>query len=150
MNLTDHGCGRKRTDAPQLVLLGDQSSGKSSLLQSLTDIPFPVGHGACTRFPLRIVSRRTPDVPEQTIISIQTDETKERSDNAPDQIFEGFPRIVANMTESTFQDILKEVSVNVLTTMARTYSSVDPRRLRQSWVSIRAKSLLEQTQVHQD
>ncbi|KAK1595545.1 vacuolar sorting protein VPS1 [Colletotrichum navitas] len=44
---------------PQLVIVGGQSSGKSSLLQSLTDIPFPVDTGICTRFATRIVSRRT-------------------------------------------------------------------------------------------
>jgi GTPase SAR1 family protein len=41
------------------VIVGGQSSGKSSLLQSLTGIPFPVDSGCCTRFPTRIVSRRT-------------------------------------------------------------------------------------------
>ncbi|CAM1507917.1 Fc.00g047650.m01.CDS01 [Cosmosporella sp. VM-42] len=44
---------------PQLIIVGGQSTGKSSLLQSLTNIPFPVGTGCCTRFPTRIVSRRT-------------------------------------------------------------------------------------------
>ncbi|KAJ3520379.1 hypothetical protein NM208_g13732 [Fusarium decemcellulare] len=44
---------------PQLVIVGGQSSGKSSLLQSLTGIPFPVNSGCCTRWPTRIVSRRT-------------------------------------------------------------------------------------------
>lgn len=44
----------------QLVICGGQSTGKSSLLQSLTDIPFPADTGCCTRFATRIVSRRTP------------------------------------------------------------------------------------------
>ncbi|KAH6652547.1 vacuolar sorting protein VPS1 [Truncatella angustata] len=47
-------------DIPQLVIVGGQSTGKSSLLQSLVDIPFPTGQGCCTRFATRIVSRRTP------------------------------------------------------------------------------------------
>ncbi|KAK8062970.1 hypothetical protein PG997_015067 [Apiospora hydei] len=47
-------------DIPQLVIVGGQSAGKSSLLQSLTSIPFPVSHGLCTRFATRIISRRTP------------------------------------------------------------------------------------------
>ena len=47
-------------DIPQLVICGGQSTGKSSLLQSLTDIPFPADTGCCTRFATRIVSRRTP------------------------------------------------------------------------------------------
>ncbi|KAF5001239.1 hypothetical protein FGRMN_1182 [Fusarium graminum] len=45
---------------PQLVVVGEQSAGKSSLLKSLTDIPFPVKSGIGTHFPIRIISRRTP------------------------------------------------------------------------------------------
>lgn len=47
------------TNSSQLVIVGKQSAGKSSLLQSLTDVPFPVGDGLCTRFATRIISRRT-------------------------------------------------------------------------------------------
>ncbi|EEU44491.1 uncharacterized protein NECHADRAFT_72072 [Fusarium vanettenii 77-13-4] len=51
--------GSRGLRTPQLVIVGGQSSGKSSLLQSLTGIPFPVNSGCCTRWPTRIVSRRT-------------------------------------------------------------------------------------------
>ncbi|KAF4944695.1 hypothetical protein FGADI_12517 [Fusarium gaditjirri] len=44
---------------PQLVVVGEQSSGKSSLLRTLTGISFPVMAGIGTRFPIRVVSRRT-------------------------------------------------------------------------------------------
>jgi GTPase SAR1 family protein len=47
------------TDTSKLVIVGKQSAGKSSLLQSLTDIPFPVGSKLCTRFATRIVSKRS-------------------------------------------------------------------------------------------
>ncbi|KAL8646468.1 MAG: hypothetical protein Q9226_006841 [Calogaya cf. arnoldii] len=57
---------------PELVIVGDQSAGKSSLLQSLTDIPFPVASRLCTRFPTRIVSRRTPNDDEVIKISLET------------------------------------------------------------------------------
>lgn len=43
---------------PQLVVVGDQSSGKSSLLESLTGIPFPNGQGLCTRYATQITHRR--------------------------------------------------------------------------------------------
>ncbi|KAH7259113.1 P-loop containing nucleoside triphosphate hydrolase protein [Fusarium redolens] len=49
----------KYLDIPQLVVVGEQSSGKSSLLRTLTDISFPVMAGIGTRFPIRVVSRRT-------------------------------------------------------------------------------------------
>ena len=35
---------------PQLVVVGDQSSGKSSVLEGLTKLPFPRDSGLCTRF----------------------------------------------------------------------------------------------------
>ncbi|KAH6662694.1 dynamin family protein [Halenospora varia] len=34
---------------PQIVVVGDQSSGKSSVLEGLTDLPFPQDSGLCTR-----------------------------------------------------------------------------------------------------
>lgn len=43
---------------PQLVAVGDQSSGKSSLLETLTGIPFPRGQELCTRYATQITHRR--------------------------------------------------------------------------------------------
>ncbi|KAF6841063.1 vacuolar sorting protein VPS1 [Colletotrichum musicola] len=58
--LTSDSTASNRTlRVTQIVIVGCQSTGKSSLLQTLTDIPFPVGKGCCTRFATRIVSRRT-------------------------------------------------------------------------------------------
>jgi GTPase SAR1 family protein len=39
---------------PQIVLLGDQSTGKSSLVEALAEIRVPRGAGTCTRVPLEI------------------------------------------------------------------------------------------------
>ncbi|KAH8074417.1 hypothetical protein JL721_1977 [Aureococcus anophagefferens] len=43
---------------PQLCVVGDQSSGKSSLLECLTKVPFPVKSGICTRAPTVVQCRR--------------------------------------------------------------------------------------------
>jgi GTPase SAR1 family protein len=45
---------------PQLVVCGDQSSGKSSVLEAITEIPFPRRENLCTRFATEIVLRRSP------------------------------------------------------------------------------------------
>jgi len=42
---------------PQIVVMGDQSSGKSSVLEALSGIPFPRGSGLVTRCPIRLVMR---------------------------------------------------------------------------------------------
>ena len=43
---------------PQLVVCGDQSAGKSSVLEALTQIDFPRNDGLCTRFATEIILRR--------------------------------------------------------------------------------------------
>ncbi|KAK3175449.1 hypothetical protein K4F52_010257 [Lecanicillium sp. MT-2017a] len=44
---------------PQIVVVGDQSSGKSSLLEGLTGLSFPIASDLCTRFATQIVLHRT-------------------------------------------------------------------------------------------
>ncbi|KAJ5971779.1 uncharacterized protein N7479_001697, partial [Penicillium vulpinum] len=55
---------------PQLVVVGDQSSGKSSLLEGLTGLSFPVASDLCTRFATQIVLRRSPEGEGQARITI--------------------------------------------------------------------------------
>ncbi|GAM89858.1 hypothetical protein ANO11243_078980 [Dothideomycetidae sp. 11243] len=43
---------------PQIVTVGDQSSGKSSTLEAITGNPFPRKENLCTRFATQIVLRR--------------------------------------------------------------------------------------------
>ncbi|GAB1316632.1 P-loop containing nucleoside triphosphate hydrolase protein [Madurella fahalii] len=43
----------------QIVVVGGQSSGKSSLLESLTGFSFPRGQGLCTRYATQITLRRS-------------------------------------------------------------------------------------------
>lgn len=45
---------------PQLIVVGDQSSGKSSVLESLTGFSFPRATGLCTRYATQITCRREP------------------------------------------------------------------------------------------
>lgn len=45
---------------PQIIVCGDQSSGKSSVLQAISGVPFPVKSSVCTRFPTELILRNTP------------------------------------------------------------------------------------------
>ena len=45
---------------PQIIVCGDQSSGKSSVLEAISGVSFPVKSNLCTRFPTELVLRRTP------------------------------------------------------------------------------------------
>ncbi|KAK8038602.1 hypothetical protein PG993_007013 [Apiospora rasikravindrae] len=46
---------------PQLVAVGDQSSGKSSVLESVTGFSFPRAAGLCTRYATQITCRRAAE-----------------------------------------------------------------------------------------
>lgn len=46
-------------DLPQLVVCGDQSAGKSSILEGITSLPFPRQEGLCTKFPTEIILRHS-------------------------------------------------------------------------------------------
>ncbi|KAL7783592.1 hypothetical protein V8C37DRAFT_414705 [Trichoderma ceciliae] len=47
-------------DLPQIIVVGDQCSGKSSVLEAISRVHFPVGDNICTRFPTELVLRRAP------------------------------------------------------------------------------------------
>ncbi|KAM0317738.1 hypothetical protein ACHAO8_002291 [Botrytis cinerea] len=54
---------------PQLVVIGDQSSGKSSVLQAITRLSFPVDDGLCTRFPTEVSLQRASENALEIVIT---------------------------------------------------------------------------------
>jgi hypothetical protein len=58
--LQDLGIDHKGVDLPRLVVCGNQSSGKSSVLGAITRIPFPRQAYTCTRFVTQIILRHDP------------------------------------------------------------------------------------------
>ncbi|KAI5460866.1 P-loop containing nucleoside triphosphate hydrolase protein [Mariannaea sp. PMI_226] len=52
-------CGvDKLVNLPQIIVVGDQSSGKSSVLEAISHVRFPVKGGLCTRFATELVLRQ--------------------------------------------------------------------------------------------
>jgi GTP-binding protein EngB required for normal cell division len=47
-------------DLPQIIVCGDQSSGKSSALEAISGMSFPAKDNLCTRFATELILRRTP------------------------------------------------------------------------------------------
>ena len=43
---------------PQIIVCGDQSSGKSSVLEAISGVSFPIKGNLCTRFPTELVLRK--------------------------------------------------------------------------------------------
>ncbi|KAK4118051.1 hypothetical protein N657DRAFT_584328, partial [Parathielavia appendiculata] len=47
-------------DLPQIIVCGDQSSGKSSTLEAISEMSFPAQNNLCTRFATELILRQTP------------------------------------------------------------------------------------------
>ncbi|CAM0876971.1 unnamed protein product [Alopecurus aequalis] len=56
---------------PTIVVVGDQSSGKSSVLESLAGISLPRGQGICTRVPLIMRLQDDPDVQDASVLQLE-------------------------------------------------------------------------------
>lgn len=48
-------------DLPQIIVCGDQSSGKSSVLEAISGLAFPTKDALCTRFATELVLRRSSE-----------------------------------------------------------------------------------------
>lgn len=79
---------------PQLVVCRNQSSGKSSVLEAITEVPFPRKENLCTRFATEIVMRRDP----QESIRTKIIPDKARSD-AEQASLTAFNEIISNFDE---------------------------------------------------
>ncbi|KAI9656010.1 MAG: hypothetical protein M1821_005071 [Bathelium mastoideum] len=91
-------------DLPQLVVIGDQSSGKSSVLEGLTELPFPRDSGLCTRFATQITFRRAPIESISVSIIASADATPEHVEKV-----EGWHMDVQKLDAPAFAGIMKEV-----------------------------------------
>lgn len=70
---------------PQLVVCGDQSAGKSSVLEALTEIPFPRKDNLCTRFATEVILRRSNT--NSLTIKIIPDPKRPTNEQTPFKVF---------------------------------------------------------------
>lgn len=90
--------------ALQMVVVGDQSAGKSSVLESLTGFQFPRSATLCTRHATEIQCRREPT--ESVVVSIiPHDPSPER-----EKLVREFRRSTDRITSDEFPKIFEDVS----------------------------------------
>ncbi|KAK3669799.1 hypothetical protein LTR78_010316 [Recurvomyces mirabilis] len=79
---------------PQLVVCGDQSAGKSSVLEGISGVAFPTKDNLCTRFATEVVLRR--DAKSRVHVTILPD--GDRTDDEKEQL-RGFKAPTASLEE---------------------------------------------------
>ncbi|KAL4781065.1 P-loop containing nucleoside triphosphate hydrolase protein [Aspergillus varians] len=86
---------------PQIIVCGDQSSGKSSVLEAISGISFPVKSSLCTRFPTELVLRKSAQVGVRVLIAphhSRSDLERESLGSFCKEIgsFDGLPALIDN------------------------------------------------------
>ncbi|KAF5120275.1 Interferon-induced GTP-binding protein Mx [Metarhizium anisopliae] len=96
---------------PQLVVCGDQSAGKSSVLEGITGIPFPRQEGLCTRFPTEIILRHS-EASESTTISATIRPHASRNQEVQNTL-SSYQKNVQDMSElpSIIQDVSRLMGI---------------------------------------
>lgn len=73
-------CGiNKRVKVPQIVVIGETSSGKSSVLQAISHLRFPAGENGCTRFATQVIFRQAPETHIDITIIFEDQSKKPRT-----------------------------------------------------------------------
>ncbi|KFY39004.1 hypothetical protein V494_04137 [Pseudogymnoascus sp. VKM F-4513 (FW-928)] len=90
---------------PQLVVVGDQSSGKSSVLEAVMGLPLPRDSGLCTRFATNITFRRSP----QKSIAVSIIPGPSRSSEKAQELKAFKKTGLTTLDGQTFLSILKDV-----------------------------------------
>ena len=80
--------------------MGDQSSGKSSVLEALSGVPFPRGSGLVTRCPVRLVMRRAQGNETWSAIASTTLSTNTVVADTPDELTEIISRLTDTLTKT--------------------------------------------------
>lgn len=89
---------------PQLVVCGDQSSGKSSVLEAISGVSFPTKDNLCTRFATEVILRRDAKTSVHVTILPDGDRPKEEREElqrfeAPTATLDDLPDLVENAKE---------------------------------------------------
>jgi GTPase SAR1 family protein len=90
---------------PQIVVVGDQSSGKSSVLEGLTGLPFPRDSGLCTRFATQITFRRA----QTKITSVSIIPARGSSEEHQEEVRNWSKSDLKELTPEEFAEIMQEV-----------------------------------------
>ncbi|KAF2468030.1 P-loop containing nucleoside triphosphate hydrolase protein [Lindgomyces ingoldianus] len=103
--LRSYGVSHHDISLPQVIVCGDQSTGKSSVLEGLTRLRFPTKDAQCTAFATELILRRTSGPTIAILCSIIPSNNRTQ---AQKQQLEKFQRSFSSREEFSFPSLLEE------------------------------------------
>lgn len=97
-SLSASGVG-KFVNLPQIIVVGDQSSGKSSVLEAISHVRFPVDGGLCTRFATELVLQRAKQTRVEVSVKFADSSKPSHSFQRSDFSEDDLPDIIAEAKE---------------------------------------------------
>ncbi|KAJ4345899.1 uncharacterized protein N0V89_012035 [Didymosphaeria variabile] len=107
-NLRSQGISRY-IDLPEIIVCGEQSSGKSSVLEAISGVTFPSKDNLCTRFATELILRRGPKSPIKIRIVPGTNE--ERSQDEKTKLLEFKHEIAVSAEALQLDKIIESAKV---------------------------------------
>ncbi|KAK1242851.1 hypothetical protein MKX08_005663 [Trichoderma sp. CBMAI-0020] len=96
---------------PQMVVVGDQSAGKSSVLESLTGFQFPRSATLCTRHATEIICRREPT--ESVVVSIIPHNPSPEREKLVREFRRSTDKITSDDFPKIFEDAAKVMGIRI-------------------------------------
>jgi len=90
----------------KIVVCGDQSAGKSSVLEALTEIPFPRSDNLCTRYATGIILRQA--ITDSLTIKVIPDDDRSKAEK---ESIDSFKAVITNF------DDLPEIMAKAMSVM---------------------------------
>ncbi|KAL1598019.1 hypothetical protein SLS60_008507 [Paraconiothyrium brasiliense] len=139
-SLRNQGLGNHNISLPQLIVCGDQSSGKSSVLEGLTRLRFPTKDGVCTTFATELILRKQAVTEIHcTIIPAAARSNAERDELAK------FKRSFASREEIVFPSLFKQARKQMAfgTSSERSHFFEDVMQIRYSGPNLPSLTIVD-------
>jgi GTP-binding protein EngB required for normal cell division len=101
----------KYVDLPQIIVCGEQSSGKSSVLEALSGMPFPTKDTVCTRFATEVILRHHR-MSTQKFSIVKSSIPEQREEQARIQVLE-IPEGVGHVARNRLAEAIEKAKAQM-------------------------------------
>ena len=115
----------KQLSVPQIAVMGDQLSGKSSVLEALSGVPFPRGTGLVTRCPVRLIMRKAAKGERWAAVASTTSSAQKIQVKSPEELTGVIEKLTSALTRSESGFSTESVVIKLVSETAPDLTVID-------------------------